>query len=76
MTNFFIKFKKTLFFDLFFVHFPNLGGKIFFSKKMGCHTQLHKGFYHHAKIQRNLMIQFQENTYTDVIPEGWTDPIS
>ena len=27
--------------------------------------QLHMGFLHHAKIQKKLMIQFQENARTD-----------
>ena len=39
-------------------------GKNFFSKKSSCYAQLLKGFWHYAKIQRNLMIQFQENTQT------------
>ena len=38
--------------------------------KSGCHAQLHKSFYHHAKILRNLMIQFQENAQTDGKTEG------
>ena len=33
---------------------------------MGCQTQLHKGFWHPGKIQRNLMIKFQENIQTGV----------
>ena len=37
-----------------------------FSKKYGRHAQLPKGFWHHAKIQRNVSTQFQENTQTDV----------
>ena len=39
-------------------------------------TQLHKDLSHHAKIQGNLMIQWQENTQTDGKMEGLTDPIS
>ena len=39
------------------------------------HAQLHKDFYHHAKIQGNLMTQFQENTQTDSRTEGRADPI-
>ena len=45
--QYFFKIQKTL----FLVHFPNfffLGGGV--SKKSGCHAQLHKGFWHHAKI--------------------------
>ena len=58
------------------VNFPNFGGKKSFSTNSGCHAQLHKGFWHHAKIQGNLMIHFYGNTQTDVRMEGWTDPIS
>ena len=70
MTNFFffLKLQKTL----FLAHFPNFWGKISFSTKSGCHAQLHKCFWHHAKIQRNLMTHFQENTQRD----ARTDPIS
>ena len=47
-------------------HFPNIWGKKSFSKKIWLHhAQLHKGFYHHAKILKNLLIQFQKNTRTD-----------
>ena len=35
--------------------------------------QLLKGFWRHDKIQRNPMIQFQENTQTDVRRQTWTD---
>ena len=61
MTRLFFKLKKTL----FLAHFPNFWGKKSFSKKSDCHAQLHKGFWHHAKFKRNLMIQFQENTQID-----------
>ena len=45
--------------------FPQFWGqKKFFQKIRLCHAQ-HKGFYHHAKIWRNLMIQFQENIWAD-----------
>ena len=54
---------KDLIFGLFLAYFPSFGVKKVFSKL--CHTQLHKGLYHHANIQRNLMIQFQQNTHTD-----------
>ena len=48
-----------------------------FSKKIWlCHAQLHKGFQHHVKIQRNLIIQFQENTWRDDgRSEGRAEPI-
>ena len=62
MTKFFFKFKKPYFWP-FLVHFPNFWGKISFSMKSSCYAQL-KGFWHLAKIQRNLMIQFQENIQT------------
>ena len=68
-----------IFFNLnnpIFGPFPNFCGKKSFSKKLGSHAQLHKGFQHHAKIKRNLIKQFQENTQTDSMREGWTDPIS
>ena len=56
--------------------------KIYLNSKdpiFGLFTQVleqKKGLYHHAKIQGNLMIQFQENTQTDGRMEGRTDPIS
>ena len=61
MTKFFKKFKKRQFWT-FLAHFPNFLGKIFFSMKSSCYVQLLIVFWHHAKIQRNLIIQFQENT--------------
>ena len=69
MTKFFFKLKKTPSFGLL----PQFWEQKSFSKKSGCHAQLHKGFQHHGKIQRNLMIEFQENTLTDVRRGGWTD---
>ena len=75
MTKFFFKFKKPYFWP-FLAHFSNFWGKKSFSTKLSCYTQLPKGFWHQAKIQRNLMIQFQENIQTDVRRQGWTDPIS
>ena len=45
---------------------PICRAKKIFSKKYGRHAQLPKGFWHHAKIQRNVSTQFQENTQTDV----------
>ena len=71
MTKFFFKFKNPI-----FGPFPQIFGKNFFSTKSSCYVQLLKGFWHHTKNQRNLMIQFQENTQTDVSRQGWTDPIS
>ena len=46
-----------------------------FSKKSGCHTQLYMGPYHHAKFQKKLMSQYQENVQTDGRTEGQTDAI-
>ena len=64
-------------FGLFWVHFFNIWSKkSFFQKLQLCQAQLHKGPYHHAKIQGNIMIQFQENTSTNGWTEGRTDPIS
>ena len=65
MTNFLFKFKKPFFWPSFGPFSPIFGSKKFFLKKLGCHIQLHKGFWHHFKIQRNLIGQFQENTQTD-----------
>ena len=64
MINFFKKFKKP-YFCPFLAHFHNFLGKKNFSTKLS-YPQLLKGFWHYAKNQRNLMIQFQENTQTDV----------
>ena len=72
MTKLFLQFKKPYFLPRFF----NFGGKKTFSKNIWlCHAQLDKGFYHYAKIQKNLMIQFQEKIQTDGRTSGWTDTI-
>ena len=44
-----------------------------FSRVSGCDAQLHMGFQHHAKIQKKLIIQFQENAQTDRRTDGGTD---
>ena len=75
MIKFFFKFKKR-YFCPFLAHFHNFWGKKSFSNKSSCYAQLLKGFWHCAKIQRNLMIQFQENTQRDVRRQRWTDPVS
>ena len=77
MTIFFFKFKK-LYLEYIFNPFPNIFGakKVFFQKLWLCHAQLHKSFLHHAKIQRNVMTQFQENTWTDDRTEARTESIS
>ena len=60
------KFSKKPSFDPFWVHFPNFGGQKNFSHKiLLCHAQLRKGFQHHAKIYKKLIIQFKENTQAD-----------
>ena len=73
--QFFKKIQKALFLSIF-GPFPQFWGKKSFSTKPSCYPQLLKGFWHYAKIQRNLMIQFQENTQADVRRQGWTDSIS
>ena len=50
--------------------------QFFLSRKSGCHAQLHMGFQHHAKIQKKLMTQFQENATTEGWAEGQTNLIS
>ena len=73
MTKFYFKFKKPYFWPVC----PIIGGKKSFPKKIWlCQAQPDKGFQHHAKIQRNRMIQFQEDILTDGRMEGRTDPIS
>ena len=72
LTKFFFKLKKTPIFG----PFPQfLEQKKFLKKIWLCHAQQDKSFWHHAEIQRNLMIQFQENNRTDGTTKGWTDPI-
>ena len=72
MFKFLFKLKK----PLFLTHFHNLGVKSVFQKNMAVIKKLQMNFQHHAKIQRNLMIQFRENTWTDGRTEGQTDLIS
>ena len=77
MTKFFF-ISKIFYFWYIFGPFPQFFAEKFFQKilavthnfKSDCHAQLHKSFYHHAKILRNLMIQFQENAQTDGKTEG------
>ena len=71
--KFFIKFKKP-YFGPFLAHFLNFWSKKSFSTKLSCYAQLLMGFWYRAKIQRNLMMQFQENNQTDVRRQRWTDP--
>ena len=73
---------KTKFFNIFkkLIYGPfsySLGQKIFSWNIWPCHAQLHMDFQHHAKIQKKLMIQFQEYAKTEGRKtEGRTDPIS
>ena len=55
ITKFFLKFKKPNLWPIF-GSFPNFSGKNFFSQNI-CPC--------HAKFQRKLTIQFQENTWTN-----------
>ena len=71
----FLKFKKP-YFGPFLAHFPYFLGKERFSMKSSYYAKPLKGFSHHVKIQKNLMMQFQENTQTDVRRQERTDPTS
>ena len=74
MTKFFFKFKNPIF-GHFWPISPIFGAKKVFPQNRVV-MQFPKGFWHHAKIQKNLMIKFQEKTQRDVRRQGWTDPIS
>ena len=57
---------KNSLFCLFLAHGPNFWSqKGLFQKHLLCHAQIHKGFQHHAKFQKIVMIQFQENAWRD-----------
>ena len=74
MTKFFNIFKKNPFLVHFWPIFPVFGAKKFFQKTRLCHAQLHMVFQQHAKIQKKLRIQFQENARTeDRRTDGRTD---
>lgn len=45
--------------------FPILGQKKTFLKITFCLAQLHMDFYHHAKIYKKSMVEFQENAWTE-----------
>ena len=72
MTKFFFKFKKTFFWPIS----PIFGAKKVFPKNQAVMHNFMRVSSSMAKFQRNLMMEFQENTLTDVRREGWTDPIS
>ena len=72
MTKFSNKFKKTCFWPILGPFSQFLGQKIFLENlALSCTTSY--GFWHHAKIQKKLMIKFKENAWTDGRMEGWTD---
>ena len=72
MTKFFFKFKKPIFGPS-----PQfLGQQKFFKKNQVVKHNFIRFSSTLGKIQRNLMIKFQENTQTDIRREGWTDTIS
>ena len=70
MAKFFNKFKKLCLWPAFGPFFQFLGQKNLFWKIHLCHTQLHMGFWPHAKIQKKLMLQFQENAQTSGYFQG------
>ena len=59
MTKSFNKLKKPCFWPIFGPFPQILGQNFFFQKIRLCHGQLHRGFYHYAKIQKKLMMQFE-----------------
>ena len=64
MTKFFYNFRKPYVWPINSI----FGAKKFFQKISLVHAQLLKCFYHHVKLQKKLMVQFQGQT------EGQTDP--
>ena len=72
MTKFFNKIQKTLFSAHFCGIFPIFKAKTIFPENPALSAKLHMGFQHHAKIQKKLMIQFQENAWTDRQKDGQT----
>ena len=71
MTKYFNKFKKPCFWLIFGQFSQILQQKFFFQKIQLCHTQLHLGFQYHAKIQKKINIQFQEDAWSEGQTEGW-----
>ena len=63
MTKFSNKLKKPCFWSIL-GPFSQFWGKKIPQKIRLCHAQLHMSFQHHAKFQKKLMIQFQENAWT------------
>ena len=68
MTKFSNKLKKTLFLAHFGPFFPILGQKKVFPENLALS---HTNFYH-AKFQKKLIIQFQENAWTEGRKDGQT----
>ena len=73
MTKFSKKLKKNLFLAHFGPIFPIFLGKRFSRKIWLRQAQLHMGSQHHDKFQKKLMMQFQENSWTDGRTEGQKD---
>ena len=48
--------------------FPQFLGEKSFPIKSDCHRKL-KGFWHHAEMQKKLMIKFQENAQTSRVTD-------
>ena len=73
MTKFFNKFKNPVF-GPFLVPFPNFWSKNIFSTKLSSVT--HKFIWVSntmPKFGKKLMMQFQENAWTDRRTEGWSE---
>ena len=75
MAKSFNKFQKPCFWSIFGLFSKFSRQNIFFWKIWLSHPTSY-GFYHHAKIQKKLKIQFEENNQTDESAEGMTAPIS
>ena len=75
MTKFFFTLKKPYFWLIFGPLPLFLGAKKCFPKKSGMHNLIRFSSTM-PEIQRNLMIQFQENNPTNSRMERWIDPIS
>ena len=73
MTKLSNKLKKPCFWPILVPLCQFWGQKKFSWKIWPCHTQLHMGIQHQAKIQKKLMTQFQENARTEGRMEGWKD---
>ena len=63
-------------FGSFWIHFPNFGGKKIFPENPALPRTTLYEFLAPCQNLEKLMIQFQENAWTDGRTEGRTDPIS